>query len=452
VRSLRDGPEAGTEPSAARFAAQLGRVRVPARLAYVGIILLATLSSLNWDLDAGAVAERIGRMLRPAVSGIDIVDGARNLVLFAGWGLLWMITTGPGRSWIALRNAVVTAAALSLSVEGLQLLSDTRVASVLDVATNTGGALAGALVSVLLVIGLAEASGARSFVGIPASIFAIPYGCAVLAEAFVPLFRQELEILVSGGALQRLATALGGFRWATLLAPPIGDFLLFLPAGALCVAWLHEGGRAYRTSALITGFGAAAALVAVEIAHGGIGIQIHGGAVLTHIAAVATGAWLAAIGLPHFTRSVRGVDRPRLLTLVYGALIVLWSLRPFRVETSLEAVVAKLASEWWIPLRFLGMRLDLFSVVDVLAPFLIYLPLGALLAVWPVRRYGRLAGFAPAIYLACATELIQILVAQRTLAITDLMIQATAVAVGWVAVRRAGFRPHGAQLPPRRAT
>jgi glycopeptide antibiotics resistance protein len=96
------------------------------------------------------------------------------------------------------------------------------------------------------------------------------------------------------------------------------------------------------------------------------------------------------------------------------------------------------------------MRLDMFSVVDVSGPFLLYLALGALLAVWPLRLRGRLSGFAPAIYLAVATEIAQIVVAERLLDVTDLMIQASGATAGWVVVRRAGFRPYGAQLAPAR--
>jgi len=431
----------------ATFAAQLDRARVPARALYVGIILLATLSSLRPDLDGGAIAERLGRMFRPSVSGSDLVDGARNLALFGGWGLLWMITAGPGRSWVALRNAVLTGAALSAFVEGLQLLSDTRVASVLDLATNSGGALAGALAAVVIVAGLARRTGARSFVGIPAAIFAVSYGCAVLAEAFIPLFRQQLTISVSGGPIARLAGGLAAFSWSTLRSPPSGDFLLFLPAGAFGVAWLYETGRSYRSAAVIVALVALVALVGMEVAHGAIGIEIHAGAAVIHVVAVAAGAWLAAAGLPRFTRAVRGADRPRILSLAYGAFVILWATRPYRLETSFGGVVSKLTSSWWIPLRSLGERADLFSVVDVCAPFLLYLPLGALLGVWPLRRRGALAGFAPAVYLACATELGQLLIAGRTLDITDLVIQATGVAIGWVSVRRAGFRPYGVQLP-----
>lgn len=420
------------------------------RLLYVGIILLATLTSLHPDLDASAISRRLGRMVRPALSGRDIIDGARNLALFAGWGLLWMITTGPGHSRRALRNAVLTGAALSFGVEALQLLSDTRVASVMDLMTNTAGALVGALVSVLVVVALARRTGARSFVGIPASIFAVSYGAACLGEALIPLFRQELQVRVSGGLFARLTSALAAFRWDTVLTPVPGDFLLFLPAGAFGVAWLYEAGRGYRSSAAIVVGAAVPLLMLAEIAHGVVGIRIHGGALVTHVTAVALGAALAATGLSRLTRRLRGPSRPRVLLFTYSFFVVLWAVRPFRPESSLRAVLAKLGSDWWIPLRSLGARVDLFSVVDVFAPFLLYLPLGALLAVWPLRLRGRLSGFAPALYLACGTELVQMLIATRTLDVTDLIVQASGTAVGWLLVRRAGFRPYGELWAPHR--
>jgi glycopeptide antibiotics resistance protein len=430
-----------------RFVRRMDQVRVPVRAAYVGIVLLATLTSLRLDLDASMVAERFQRMLRPTISGRDAVDGARNLVLFAGWGLLWMATSAPGRSWAALRNALLTGAALSLFVEGLQLLSDTRVASVLDLATNSGGALLGALALATIVISLSRATGARSFVGVPASIFAVSYGAAVLGEALVPLFRQEMGVpAISGGPQERLVAALDAFRWQSLLEPPLGDFLLFLPAGAFIVAALYESGRPYRSSAVLVSAGAAVFLTVTEVAHGALGIGIHAGAALVHTIAVGSGAWLAAAGLAGFSRRFRGVQRPRLVTVTYAVVLVLWASRPYSLELSLAAVAAKLDSDWWIPLRFSAMRMDMFSVVDVVVWFFLYLPVGGLLAVWPLRLRGWLAGFAPALYMAAVTEFSQILWASRTLDITDLLVQSAAAAVGWVVIRRAGFRPYGGQL------
>jgi len=427
----------------------MDQLRVPARLAYLGMLLFATLSSLRLDLDPVAMAERMGRMLRPTVSARDAIDGARNVTLFAGWGLVWMVTAAPGRSWTILRNAVLTGGCISLVVECLQLLSDRRTASLLDVATNSGGALLGALLLVLIVLGLARVSDRRSFVGVPASMFALCCGVAVAGEAAVPLFRQELARSMSGGVMDRLSIAVQMFSWGSLFEVPLGDFLLFLPAGIFGVAALYEAGRGYRQAAVLIGLGAIPLFTFVEIAHGILGIPIHAGSAVVHISAVSVGAGAAAAALPAFTRRVRGAERPRLLTTGYGAYLMLWAFRPYIPETNPTAILRKLSTEWWIPLRSLGMRVDMFSVVDVVGPFLLYLPLGGLLAVWPLRLTGRLAGFAPAIYLAAATEASQLFTVGRTLDITDFMVQAAGAVVGWTIVRRGGFRPYGSQVRDR---
>lgn len=89
------------------------------------------------------------------------------------------------------------------------------------------------------------------------------------------------------------------------------------------------------------------------------------------------------------------------------------------------------------------MAQDFFSVVDVCAPFFLYLPLGALLAVWPWRQRGWLAGPLPGVWVATALELSQILVLGRMLDITDIMITSSGVLVGWAIFRRAGYRVYG---------
>jgi len=126
--------------------------------------------------------------------------------------------------------------------------------------------------------------------------------------------------------------------------------------------------------------------------------------------------------------------------------LVLWALRPYRPEIRLEAIAAKVFSDWWVPLRPLTERMDVFSVVGVFTLGLLYLPLGALLAVWPLRLRGPAATFAPAVYVAVMIEIMQVFTATRTLEITHVMIEAAGAAVGWVIVRRAGFRPYGSQL------
>lgn len=430
-----------------RFGDRLARARWPVRSAYVVVLFLATLSWFRVDLDPTGIGGRLGRMLDPSLSARDAIDAARNVALFAGWGLVWMATTAPGRTWSALRNAVLSGAGLSLLVELLQLFSRTRTASVVDVATNTFGAFLGAAILVVMVVALAGQRSGKSFVGVPASVLAVPAVLAVLAETFVPLYRQQVEPWGTGGPARRLAEALSRVRIDAPTEWPWGDLLLFLPVGMLAVATLGERRIPYRRAAGWVAGGAVILLAVAELSHGALGVEISGGAVIVHALAITAGAIFAAWGLPHFSRTLRGEARPRAVTASYGIWLSFWALRPYSPETSWSRVVAKLSGDWWVPLRFLGSRMDMFSVVDVVVGFFLLLPLGALLAVWPLRLRGPLSGFLPAVYVAAALETAQLLMAGRTLDVTDFLIQAAGAAIGWIVVRRAGYRPYGEQMP-----
>ena len=426
---------------------QLDRARLPVRVAYAVVVFLATLSWFEIDADPSAVARRAGRMLELDVSARDVIDGARNLLLFAGWGLVWMATAPAGGSWASLRNAVFSGAALSALVEVLQLLSDSRTASVLDLTTNTLGAAAGAVLLVVLVLALASRRSAKSYVGVPAAVLAVSVGVAVFGEAVLPLYRQTIEPWAMGGPGDRLAEALSRVRLGAPWVWPWADLLLFLPAGLLGVAALVEAGVDTSRSALRLTAASVPAFLLAEVAHGALGVEIFLGVVIVHVLAVGAGAWAATRGLPVFSRQFRGGHRPAVLLSLLAAWLFLWSARPYMPARSWGAIIDKWTGEWWIPLRFLGSRMDMFSVVDVVIGFFLLLPLGALLAVWPLRRRGPWAGVLPALYLAAGLEVGQTLVAGRTVDMTDFLVQAAGVVVGWVIVRRAGFRPYGTVLP-----
>jgi len=425
------------------LAKQLDRSRPLARGAYLAVLLLATLSSFR---PGGPGLHGLGRMFDPSLSPRDVIDGARNVVLFAGWGLVWMLTAPAGRSLASFRNAVLTGAGVSVLVECTQLFSTTRTASVLDILTNTTGAFLGAAVLVALVIAVARRRSARSFVGLPAVVFATSYGVTAFGEALVPLFRQATLPNAYGGPLGRFRLAWGMFTWSSLGHIPMTDILLFAPAGAFAVAALAEAGRPYRKAAWWVASVGAALAVFAELGHGLLGLGIDAGALVAHTVGVGGGALAAAWGLPRMTRSLRGRARPAMLLWAYGGVLLLWALRPFAPEMSLAPILRKLTNDWWIPLRFLGQRVDLFSVVDVVSPFFLYLPLGGLLAVWPLTRRGWLADFWPAVYLAAGTELSQVLVQGRLLDSTDLLVQVAGALVGWTVLRRAGFAPYGTVL------
>lgn len=414
-----------------------------ARLAYLVVLLIATLSDVVLDPEWAHALGRLGDALDPTIRPSDAVDGARNLLLFAGWGLVWLLTSPVGHVAVATAGATVTGAAISLSVEVVQLFSVTRTASVLDLATNTGGALLGALV-VAGVQGLvAGRRPARSYLGLPTVAFAAPYATVVLGEALVPLFRQTPVPGGFGGPVSRTVASMAAFEWSSVLQWPWLDLPLFLPAGVLVVAALAENGVPYRRAAAWTTTGGVLTMATVELAHGVLGLQIVIGAGLLHAVAIALGAVLAIRLVPPFTRRWRGGERAGVVAAAYVVVVLLWILRPYVPETDPAALVEELSSGWWRPLAFLASRLDVYSVMDVVTSFFLYLPIGALLAVWPLRRRGLLRGPLPALYLAAVAEGLQLLVAARTLDITDMLVNGAGVLVGWRLMRRAGFPVRG---------
>jgi hypothetical protein len=164
---------------------------------------------------------------------------------------------------------------------------------------------------------------------------------------------------------------------------------------------------------------------------------------------VALGAWAAARWLGPFSQQLRGANRPRILLALYAMVLVVWAWRPFLPEVNLAMMAAKLRGDWWIPLALTGSRVDLYSVADVCVPFFLAVPLGALLAVWPLRRSGVLRTALPGIYLAAALEAGQLFIMGRFPDVTDFLVVAAGITSGWLILRRAGYQPHGELLPPR---
>jgi VanZ family protein len=418
------------------------RVQVPARLAYLLVLLIATLTPFEADPSGTNVVGRLANLLHPGVAGRDIIDGARNLVLFGGWGVVWALTAAGKVRRIALQ-ATLTGAAISALVETAQLFSSNRNASLLDLATNTGGSLVGAVVLLALVALALDQRGARSYVGIPALLFAGSYGMATWLEAVIPLFRQDSVPGAYGWPSRRLLASLAAFRWASIASFSWSDLPLFVPAGAFAVMALAEHRVPYPAGFRRTALAGLSLAALAELLHGCLGQPMLLGAVLVHAATVAAGGWIASRTLPGLSVALRGSARPRALIVAYVLVLMAWAWRPFLPELDAGAMQAKLALPWYIPLAGLGGRVDFFSVVDVCAPFFLYLPLGALLAVWPLRRHGLLAGPWPGIWLAFMLEAGQLVLPDRTLDITDVLVQASGAAIGWAIVRRAGYQVHG---------
>jgi VanZ family protein len=422
------------------------RIALLGRLAYVGILVLATLSPFEFQASLGAAAGRLARAFHPTYTPRDAVDAVRNVALFAGWGALWVVTASRTTLKRTVLPPLLSGLALSTGIELIQSTMPARTSSALDVASNTVGALCGAVVIVAIVAALRARRPGKSYVGVPALLFLGGYVAAVAFEAVFAPFRLAPLPGIYGGPLVRLHAVLAQFSWRSVLTIPLGDLPLFLPVGAFGVAALVELGWAYANAMRLTVAAGTLLWIVSEVSHGPLALPIQAGAVLTHTAALAAGAWLAARLLAPFSRRVRGRGRPLGLAAVYVAVLLLWSWRPFHLETDPAALRAQLALDRLVPLRASAARLDLFSVADLAEGFLLYLPLGGLLKVWPLRRRGWLRGLLPGIYIAAAAELGQIFVAGRFFDATDFLVQAAGIAIGWAVVHHAGYQPYGSML------
>jgi len=417
-----------------------------ARAAYAAVILLATLTDLHFSGDLAAAAGRLARAFTPSLGWRDAVDGLRNVALFAGLGAVWVVTSLTGRAGEEVRRATWIGLALSATVEGLQVFSPVRIASIVDLATNTFGAFAGAAVTALLIYEIQRSRGARSYLGLPASLVAAGYGLAVLVEAAVPLFQSQPVAGIEAGPLGSLRIALGTSSfWPG--PEQAFDVLLFAPAGFLAVMALAERGKEAGRIWLPVAVAGAALAVAAELGHGAIRVPIRWGAALLHAAALAGGAWAAGRWLGTLSRRLRGPARARAAIVAAAALLALWGWRPLVPQTDASLMAAQFTTEHLVPLQALAGEQDAFSALHVAQQFLLYLPFGALLAVWPLRLTGRWAHLWPALWLAAAVELGHILIADRFFDVTNALLACAGLAMGWVAVRRSGFRPYGAAWP-----
>ncbi len=422
------------------------------RIAYLAVLLLATLPPPVFDLTREGLTARLSGAFDLNFRGSDVIDAVRNVLLFAGWGAVWAASAPRQAARQAFVRTIVAAtlvgSAISVSIESIQLLSPYRDTNIWDFITNTVGSALGATVFLVLIRSIDRTRQDRSYVGLPTFVLAGGYGAAVLLEALIPLLAQGEIPGYGGGPLARAGRALDHFSWSTLGELPLLSAILFVPAGILAVAALAERGMD-RGEARNRILGLALPLfVGVELVGGILGQPISAGAALMHAVGVAAGAWLADRYLPAFTQRLRGAARPAAVLTAYLGFLVLWSWRPFTFVTSFAAIQDGLAAQQFIPLMSHAVRFDVFSALDIARQFALLVPVGALLAVWPLRVRGPLAGPLPGIYVAVLLEVGQILVDGRHFDMTDALVGSAAVLLGWVVVRRGGLRPWGEVLNP----
>jgi VanZ family protein len=406
------------------------------------VLGFALLSPLAFRGDPGFLADRIRELASPgAPTPGDMVDAVRNVVLFAGWGLL-EVTTDRGRS---TRRRVIRAAAggaaIGLTAEVVQIALPERVPSLLDAAMNAAGAGVGAWATDASLRALRGWRGRPTALGVPSAVLAAPYTLAVALEAAFPLLRHEGPPGAYGGPLERTRWALENVRWESLAVVPLMDVALFLPAGVLLAAAFREAGRGAAGSLRRAAAVGAAVAVAGELAHAPLGRPIEVGPVLVHAGAVAGGAWIAAQGFPGWLRRRRGGARTRDVGWGYLLVLAVWRLRPFVPELDPGTLADELSRARWSPLSALGARRDLYAVSDVLRSFLLFVPVGALVAAAGRTAAGRrppstLRAVSLVLGVALAAEAGQIVVAARFFDGTDALVTAAGGLVAWAALRR----------------
>ena len=417
-------------------------------MAYVAIVLIATLARLELSPDLAAAGAHLVRAFNPTFGWSDAIDGLRNVALFAGLGAVWLTTTTAPLG-TEIRRATLVGLGLSAIVEGLQLFSPIRSASVVDLATNAGGAFVGALGTAWLITATVRARGARSYLGVPSLLVAGSYGIAVACEALTPLFRSAAAADVHGGPLTRLRLMLALSLPVELWQIPWLDIPLYAPAGFLGVMLLAELGWGARRAWPLVAAGGAAVTLGLEVAHGALGLSIRWEAALTHAIALAAGAWAAPRWLPVLTQELRGAARARGALGAYALLLVLWAWRPLVPRIDPAAIAAHLSLSQLIPLESVASRSDAFSALHVLQQFFLYFPLGAVLAVWPLRARGRWAHLRPALALAILLEIGHIVIDERLFDVTNALLACAGLVLGWTVLRRSGFAPYGEALTPR---
>jgi VanZ family protein len=417
-----------------------------ARLAYVVIVLVATLTNLHFDPSLGDVPMRLIRAIDPTPKMSDAVDAVRNVLLFAGLGAVWVATSRLSKPTSTLLRVTIVSLILSACVEALQLFSPIRNASLLDVMTDTVGGFVGGVITLGAFAVIDEGARKRSYIGIPAVLLAVSYGLATIMESFIPLFRQDLLPQLGGGVADRIGRAIVAIRPESVMQLPFTDGLLFFPAGVFAVVAMVESGMPASVSALLVVCVATIIYPVVEIVHGVAAEPIIIGAALMHVLGVSLGAVAAAWWLQPFGRRFPIRIRARIVAAAYSLVILFWSWRPFRLDFSRVSMADQFTGNHLIPMRALAARSDLFSVTDVISQGVIFFPLGALLAVWPLTRKGKLRGLLPAIYLAAMLEIGKIPISDRFMDVTHIFIQSAGAALGFLLVRRLGYPVSGVLL------
>ena len=406
------------------------------RLAYLACIATATLLHLGVDASPANVLLRLQRAIDPPMGFKDMVDAARNVALFLGWGATWVLTAEAPTTRRDVMIATLTGMFASLTVESIQLFSLFRTASIADVATNTLGSLIGAF-ALWRVERRAMLDMRRgTTIGIPAWL---PAGALLLTAfglAFAPSSRASMTVVWASSPLERarvIAEAVAlDVPWSALLT----DAVAWLIVGVSVAVAIDDRDGKVRWGQLVAWLMIVPGLLVT--AHYGramVGLQRESGSAMVQSVAAAIGL-LAGLGLvPRWRRTVtaRSTRALQLGVLAAGVgALMSWSPAAWAVRNG----AAQLSWRQLVPMMSLFQRQDLSSVFLVLQKAGLGAAVGACLAAR--TRVGEpRPGLRAAVLYAAVLEAGQFFVPGRYPDVTDVLITSAAACLVGALVERA---------------
>jgi hypothetical protein len=223
------------------------------------------------------------------------------------------------------------------------------------------------------------------------------------------------------------------------------DIALALPAGAFAAAALIEMGMERVRAAGLAWAAASVLVLIVELIHGVAGIAVLWGAVASRSAGILVGACIIGAIAPGLSSSLSQVDRARAALAATMISAIAWAWRPYVLRPPDDALPFLLHAQW-IPLRAAPYTLGLPSVAYVIHLASLGFAVGALLAVWPVRRKGALSYVWPAAWMAGILEVGHAFIVGRLVDLTSFLVVFAGAWLGDAVVRRAGFTRYGSLI------
>ena len=396
-----------------------------ARLGTVALFGLATLwpFEFNWDRPLTALKTAPPNLS----SGKASLDIAQNLLLFSSWGVVFVLTSGASASrawWRVVAWAGLTGLTISVAIEAFQLFLPARHSSLTDIVTNTAGSIVGACAVLVVATVAGRIRPPQTYFGIPAFFLAVSYGAACFVEAVFPRFRSATLPQLWGSPVARFNAVTEAFDPQTISTLPLLESILFVPLGAGVLLAMREHGWRTSVSLALILVSSLLASAAAELARAPIGMPIVLGAIFVRWAGVCAGAALASWVLRNIgSRAFNS----RWIQPAYAALLAVWILRPFTLETDLTALAEKVSWQSLLPMgayRNMGHHL----APDIIGGFVLFLPAGMLAAAGPGRKTALpWAWFAIAAGLASC----QLFIKGRDFDVSGILIGCAGIVVGW---------------------